>query len=336
MTLALSTQRYFTAPHLGGQHSKPTCLTRIPRLQVRCSNEGTGGGVLAPKEVANSPNDPVTHLVAATPEKRAWKLPGLRTECERLALRQLKKVGNAERRHSKAIDSGSEDDLKISEYLIEVEAAQERLDALTQMEADLAALGKKGKVDGDLEARLLELEVGDSPPQRQPQGPKKKKGPRASAVAPRKPYRSYASTDGIEILVGRSAKDNDELSIDPERKYRHQNDWWMHVAGSPGSHVVIRSTTPGGGAIGLEDIPRSTMMDAAALAAKYSKAGASRAKVTVVRCRDISKPSSMKLKPGMVLLSPGAETNVVKVDLKQEAGRLERLEAQQETGGDGN
>jgi predicted ribosome quality control (RQC) complex YloA/Tae2 family protein len=70
---------------------------------------------------------------------------------------------------------------------------------------------------------------------------------------------------GVAIYVGKSAADNDVLSIDPERTIRDQNDWWMHVAGSPGSHVVIRCSDA------FAALPRETLVDAAALAAKYSK-----------------------------------------------------------------
>jgi predicted ribosome quality control (RQC) complex YloA/Tae2 family protein len=80
--------------------------------------------------------------------------------------------------------------------------------------------------------------------------------------------------------------------------------------------------------LAFDEVPRSTVEDAAVLAARYSKAGATRAKVTVVRCRDISKPTGFV--PGMVLLSPGAETRVLRVDLKKDAARLDRLEAQQQ------
>jgi uncharacterized membrane protein len=44
---------------------------------------------------------------------------------------------------------------------------------------------------------------------------------------------------GVTILVGKSAADNDVVSLD--RSIRDQDDWWLHAAGSAGSHVVIRS-----------------------------------------------------------------------------------------------
>ena len=72
-------------------------------------------------------------------------------------------------------------------------------------------------------AIILRLGIKDHPPPVAEAGPKKIKGPKTTA--PRKPYNSYTSIDGIEIRVGRSSSDNDELSINP--LYRDGNDWWM-------------------------------------------------------------------------------------------------------------
>mmetsp|Transcript_23513 Transcript_23513/g.53033 ORF Transcript_23513/g.53033 Transcript_23513/m.53033 type:complete len:258 (+) Transcript_23513:84-857(+) len=165
-------------------------------------------------------------------QPREWDRQGLRKECERLVMRQMKKVGKAEQRLAKAqagdgtFGTFDEDDLAI-----ELSATEERLAALRQIEADVAALGKKGKMGPELEARLVEYEVGDAPPARPPKGPKKKKGPGPKQTQPRKPYRVFKSKDGVAIYVGKSARDNDELSID--RTIRDQKDWWMHVAGDP-------------------------------------------------------------------------------------------------------
>ena len=106
-------------------------------------------------------------------------------------------------------------------------------------------------------------------------GPKKKK---QKAPPPRKPYWTYQSVDDIEIRVGRGASDNDQLSCSPE--HRDGRDWWMHVAGCPGSHVVIRSQD--------DDLPEETVRDAAALTAKYSKAPQKgKIRVSLVRCRQV-------------------------------------------------
>ena len=88
--------------------------------------------------------------------------------------------------------------------------------------------------------------------------------------------------DGHEVLVGRSARDNDELTF----RVARQNDLWLHAAGHAGSHVVIR----------LPDdrvAPKDVIERAAAHAAFHSKARNARGKVDVHVCRaaDVRKPS---------------------------------------------
>ncbi len=69
------------------------------------------------------------------------------------------------------------------------------------------------------------------------------------------------SSDGLTLLVGRSAEENDALTFRTARG----RDWWLHALGFPGSHVVVRN--PAGGAL-----PPATLREAAWLAAYYSKA----------------------------------------------------------------
>ena len=98
--------------------------------------------------------------------------------------------------------------------------------------------------------------------------------------------------DGFEVLVGRSARDNDRLTF----KEAAPNDVWLHVGGgTPGSHVVVRA--PEGG-----EVPRAVVKRAAELAARHSKAGKTTGKVDVHVCRacDVRKPRGAK--PGSVEL----------------------------------
>ncbi|CAN5717067.1 hypothetical protein BH23GEM10_BH23GEM10_12120 [soil metagenome] len=87
---------------------------------------------------------------------------------------------------------------------------------------------------------------------------------------------------GHEVLVGRSARDNDELSL----RVARPRDLWLHAAGHAGSHVVIRQPDDGA------DVPRAVIERAAALAAYHSKARNARGKVAVHMCRaaDVRKP----------------------------------------------
>ena len=87
--------------------------------------------------------------------------------------------------------------------------------------------------------------------------------------------------DGYEVLVGKTARDNDRLTF----KVARPNDVWLHVGGgTPGSHVVVR--TPEG-----EEVPRHVVKRAAELAVQHSKAKNASGKVDVHVCRacDVTK-----------------------------------------------
>lgn len=99
------------------------------------------------------------------------------------------------------------------------------------------------------------------------------------------------SPDGMIVLVGRTASDNDVLSL----KLAAPGDFWFHVAGESGSHVVVRNPDK------LDALPRETRRFAAALAAGYSKARrGGKVAVHMARARDVSKPRG--LAPGKVRL----------------------------------
>lgn len=103
--------------------------------------------------------------------------------------------------------------------------------------------------------------------------------------------RRFTSPDGMTVLVGRTARDNDELTF----RIASQRDFWLHVAGSPGSHVIVRNPE------GLEALPRDTLRYAAALAARHSKmSGARHVSVHVALVKDVSKPKGAP--PGQVSL----------------------------------
>jgi len=104
--------------------------------------------------------------------------------------------------------------------------------------------------------------------------------------------RRFVSPDGMTVLVGRTAEDNDVLTL----RLGAPRDAWLHVAGESGSHVVVRNPE------GLPRIPRETLRFAAALAARYSKARrGGRVAVHVATCADVSKPRG--LPPGKVELA---------------------------------
>jgi predicted ribosome quality control (RQC) complex YloA/Tae2 family protein len=116
--------------------------------------------------------------------------------------------------------------------------------------------------------------------------------------------RRFTSPDGLTVLVGRTAADNDALSL----HLGAPRDFWLHVAGESGSHVVVRNPE------GLDRLPRDSERFAAGLAARYSKARrGGRVAVHLTTCSEVSKPRG--LPPGQVQLgryrtlhaTPGAE-----------------------------
>jgi predicted ribosome quality control (RQC) complex YloA/Tae2 family protein len=93
--------------------------------------------------------------------------------------------------------------------------------------------------------------------------------------------RRYLSPDGMVVLVGRTAADNDLLSI----RLASPRDFWFHVAAGSGSHVVVRNPD------GLDRLPRETARFAASLAAGHSKVRAGgRVAVHMTTCREVRKP----------------------------------------------
>jgi predicted ribosome quality control (RQC) complex YloA/Tae2 family protein len=103
--------------------------------------------------------------------------------------------------------------------------------------------------------------------------------------------RRFISPDGFTVLVGRTARDNDLLTS----KLASPRDFWFHVAGESGSHVVVRNPE------GLERLPRDTERFAASLAAGYSRARAGGLVAVHAASRsEVSKPRG--LPPGKVAL----------------------------------
>jgi predicted ribosome quality control (RQC) complex YloA/Tae2 family protein len=104
-------------------------------------------------------------------------------------------------------------------------------------------------------------------------------------------YRAV-EVEGFEILVGKGDRENDRLTF----AVAEPRDFWLHVAGPAGSHVVVRNP------LNLAELPRAVVERAAELAAWHSKARGSRGKVEVHVCRvaDVRKPRGFDA--GQVLL----------------------------------
>jgi predicted ribosome quality control (RQC) complex YloA/Tae2 family protein len=91
-----------------------------------------------------------------------------------------------------------------------------------------------------------------------------------------------------KVLAGRSGRDNDQLSL----KVARANDWWFHVRGMPGSHVILQCTGQG-------EPEKAAVEAAAAIAAYHSKARAGgTVPVSATRARYVTKASGAP--PGTV------------------------------------
>jgi predicted ribosome quality control (RQC) complex YloA/Tae2 family protein len=103
--------------------------------------------------------------------------------------------------------------------------------------------------------------------------------------------RSFMSSDGFEILVGKKARDNDVLTF----KIAKSLDTWMHAADYPGSHVVIRNPN-------RKEVPHRTLIEAAELAAFYSQGKTQpKAAVHYTQKKFVNKPKGGA--PGLVSLA---------------------------------
>ncbi|HEX8136756.1 MAG TPA: NFACT family protein [Pyrinomonadaceae bacterium] len=171
-------------------------------------------------------------------------------------------------------------------------AAQEIKQRLASLEAEL----------GLLEARASELEgiisAGDGEALAVFEGEDagRQKAPRSAAASKKTAEsvagaRRYRSSDGYEILVGRTSRDNDQLTF----RVARPSDLWLHAADYPGSHVVVRNPT-------RKEIPHRTIIEAAQLAANFSQARRD-AKVNVhyTQRKFLTKPKGAQ--PGLVRMS---------------------------------
>jgi predicted ribosome quality control (RQC) complex YloA/Tae2 family protein len=87
----------------------------------------------------------------------------------------------------------------------------------------------------------------------------------AAAGPPRvEGVRLFTSSDGRQILVGRTGRDNHRLTF----KLATPEDFWFHARGCPGAHVIVRNPER------RARPPDATLREAAALAAWYSEAQA--------------------------------------------------------------
>lgn len=94
----------------------------------------------------------------------------------------------------------------------------------------------------------------------------------------------YRLPDGWVVLVGRTDEDNDRLSLEVALPA----DFWFHVRGMSGGHVVLRAREDA-------EPDRRTLDRAASLAVWHSRArGGGVTSVTCTRAANVSKPGRAK------------------------------------------
>lgn len=186
---------------------------------------------------------------------------------------------------------------RFARYTKAKRAAREIAARLETVESELDALeGKRSELEAAVAARdaaALEALTGErerrtSKSAQQARAKTSKKNSDENTRG----LRRYRSSDGYEIIVGRRAKENDQLTFKVARSY----DTWMHAADYPGSHVVVRAR-------GKDDtIPHRTVVEAAQLAAHFSQAAKdSKVAVNYTQRKFVSKPRGAA--PGLVYLS---------------------------------
>ncbi|MBA2379130.1 MAG: DUF814 domain-containing protein [Blastocatellia bacterium] len=184
-------------------------------------------------------------------------------------------------------------------------AAEEISKRLEQIELELKGLAEKRyEVESAIEERDAQALETLSPAGKRSATKldrREKKSPFSGAA------RTFTSSEGFEILVGKRSKDNDVLTF----RIAKSLDTWMHAADYPGSHVVIRNPS-------RTDIPHQTLLEAAQLAAFYSQAKMQpKAAVHYTLKKFVNKPKAAA--PGLVSLSshktlmvePGVPESVV-------------------------
>ncbi|WP_066502912.1 Rqc2 family fibronectin-binding protein [Abyssisolibacter fermentans] len=113
---------------------------------------------------------------------------------------------------------------------------------------------------------------------------KAKKKKKNEATKPR----HYISSEGYDIYVGKNNNQNDYITL----KLAQKEDLWLHTKEIAGSHVIVKANNT--------EIPEKTIIEAAILAAYYSKGNqSSNVPIDYTLKKNVKKPNGAK--PGMVI-----------------------------------
>jgi predicted ribosome quality control (RQC) complex YloA/Tae2 family protein len=139
-----------------------------------------------------------------------------------------------------------------------IEQARQEKDRLE----DILVFARLARTEGDLRALRTEIR------------------PEANAATGRKPSPRRGPArflrDGVEALVGRNARENEELTF----RLAQRNDLWLHARQRTGAHVVLRGNT----------VDDDAIRAAAGLAAYFSEGRSDSAvDVDVTEVRNVRK-----------------------------------------------
>lgn len=151
-------------------------------------------------------------------------------------LSPIKNAQNYYNRAKKSRRSGALIDKQINDTLAEMEKTQ-------KLHEELQTLHEKKEISTWIKKHNLELKTQSD-----------------AKFSERKSYKQF-EFQGWNILIGRSSKDNDHLTL----KIAKPADLWLHAQGVGGSHVIIQNPQK-------KEIPKSVIEFAARLAAKNSRA----------------------------------------------------------------
>lgn len=182
-----------------------------------------------------------------------------------------------------------------------LEARAERQAALVRRARSLDELAERMTDAGSpdeldaLEAALRDAGLGVGLEGAQAAPPSKGAAKRERAA----PARVFRSPGGLEILVGRTARQNDRITF----RVASPDDLWMHVVEYGGAHVVLRLAGRRG------DPPEEDVERAAELAAAFSQAPPGvRVDVHVARRKHVRKPRGAP--PGAVTVKKARTVRV--------------------------
>jgi predicted ribosome quality control (RQC) complex YloA/Tae2 family protein len=181
-----------------------------------------------------------------------------------------------------------------------LEAARQDLDYLDQL-ALHAALASDPQSLAAVRGEAREVLAGPEPAGKIRKGAKPGRGGKGKGAGGQAPPRAtplrLRAADGTEILVGRSARQNEELTF----RLAGPRDIWLHARQIPGAHVILRVA-------GQSPSPEA-LHDAAALAAYHSRArDSTTVPVDYAPVRNVRRIKGGK--PGMVHYSGESTINV--------------------------